>query len=227
MPPYYPSAPEKLKDKYPMVNGPGFTYYDASYRGGSQVENYTERCVPIFPSYDVGFPCTFYIISELKTAYLQTKGAPKEFWDCCILAKDFHAPVRNFSEKTNFTGVKEWGPDGRYLGFETIVPASGGIFSYNFWRDAQYESLGGERYYVPSFFYFTGITVNKQDPTKPPVPLWVYQSFYNFSAAPFNPLDHFTLPDSCNSKAPFCPDFDPTASKSENIQWEYLTLSLN
>ncbi len=35
-PPYYPSAPEKLKDKkYPMVNGPGYTYYNASHRGGS------------------------------------------------------------------------------------------------------------------------------------------------------------------------------------------------
>ena len=73
------------------------------------MENYTERCVPIFPNYDVGFPCTFYIIGDTKTAYLQTKGAPKEFGDCCILAKDFHAPVRNFSEKTNFTGIKDFG----------------------------------------------------------------------------------------------------------------------
>ena len=35
MPPYYPSAPEKLKDKFPIVNGPGFTYYNSTYRGGS------------------------------------------------------------------------------------------------------------------------------------------------------------------------------------------------
>ena len=35
MPPYYPSAPEKLKDKFYMVNGPGWTYYNATYRGGS------------------------------------------------------------------------------------------------------------------------------------------------------------------------------------------------
>jgi len=35
MPPYYPSAPEALGDKIPMVNGPGYTYYNATYRGGS------------------------------------------------------------------------------------------------------------------------------------------------------------------------------------------------
>ena len=85
MPPYYPSAPEKIGDKFKMVNAPGYTYYNSSYRGGSQVENYTERCVPIFPSYDVNFPCTFYLVSDTKIAYLETKGAPEEFGECCIL----------------------------------------------------------------------------------------------------------------------------------------------
>ena len=85
MPPYYPSAPEALGKSFKMVNGPGYTYYNATYRGGSQVENYTERCVPIFPTYDVGFPCTFYIIGDTNTAYLATKNAPPEFGECCII----------------------------------------------------------------------------------------------------------------------------------------------
>ena len=110
-PPHYPSAPEKLKDKrYPMVNGPGYTYYNASHRGGSQEEDYTGgRCVPIFPSYDSNFNCTFYLISDTKTAYMKTLGAPKEFGDCCIHADKFYVLFRNFSENTNFTGVKDFG----------------------------------------------------------------------------------------------------------------------
>ncbi len=129
--------------------------------------------MPIFPSYDSNFNCTFYLISETKTAYMKTQGAPKEFGDCCILADNFHAPVRNFSENTNFTGVKDFGPN-QYLAFEVDVPTAGGIFSYNFWRDAQYESLGGERYYVPSFFYYTGVTPNPADPNKAPMPIRSY-----------------------------------------------------
>ena len=70
MPPYYPSAPDVLKGKYPIVNGPGFTYYNSTYRGGSQVEDYPDRCTPIFPNYDPDFPCTFYIIKETQKAYL-------------------------------------------------------------------------------------------------------------------------------------------------------------
>ena len=93
------------------------------------------------------------------------------------------------------------------MGFETIVPTSGGIFSYNFWRDEQYEQPSGEKYYVPSFFYFSGVTKG-DTPDAGPVPLWVYQSFFNFSADPFNPEDHFTLPAACSPTAKLCPDFD-------------------
>ena len=206
-PPFFPNAPEALAGKYPMINGPGFTYYNASYRGGSQVENYTERCVPIFPSYDVNFACTFFIIGDTHTAYLATKGAPKEFGDCCKISESFHAPVRNFSERVNFTGIKDFGPKQKYLGFETYVPTSGGIFSYNFWKDSHYEPYTGETYYVPSFFYFSGVTKGKKEGDDP-LPLWVYQNFYNFSVQPFNPEDHFTLPDACNPQAKYCPDFD-------------------
>lgn len=211
-PPYYPSAPEALKDKYVMRNGPGYTYYNATYRGGSQIEDYSERCVPIFPSYNVDFPCTFFIIGDTKTVYLKTKNAPKEFGDCCKLADNFHAPIRNFSEKTNFTGIKDHGPDQKYLGFEINVESSGGIFSYNFWRDEKFEQPSGEKYYVPSFFYFTGVEKNRTHPDSDPVPLRVYQSFYNFSVDPFNPEDYFTLPDSCSPSARYCPDFDQSAT---------------
>ena len=157
-----------------MVNSPGTTYYNSTYRGGSQVENYTERCIPIFPSYEVNFPCTFYLVSETNKAYMETKGAPEEFGSCCILANEFHAPARNFSEKTNFTGTLDFGPD-KYLGFEVYAPTSGGIFSYNWWTEEKIEEATGYKYYEPSFFYFTGIIPNLENPEESPLlPVWAY-----------------------------------------------------
>ncbi|CDW74863.1 UNKNOWN [Stylonychia lemnae] len=213
-PPYYPSAPDQLKDKYPMVNGPGFTYYNSTFRGGAQVEKYTDRCVPIFPNYVVDFPCTFYLIKDEGKAYLTTKNAPAEFGDCCILANNFHPPVRNFSERTNFTGIKTYGPSQKYVGLEVNAPNSGGIFSYNFWADEQVEQRNNQTYHVPSFFYYTGLSKNENNPQEPLI-LRVYQSFYNFSTDSFRPEDHFTMPASCNPKAPLCPDFNQTSSTTE------------
>jgi len=50
-PPYYPSSDEHLKGKYNYVKGKGFTYFNATHRGGSQVEYYSKNCVPVFQSY--------------------------------------------------------------------------------------------------------------------------------------------------------------------------------
>ena len=211
-PPYYPSTPGYIGNRYVIKGGPGHTYYNSTYRGGSQVENYTERCVPIFPSYDANFPCTFYIIGDTHTAYLHSKGAPKAFGECCKLSGKFHAPVRNFSDGANFTGIKYFGNQ-KYLGLETVVPTAGGMFSYNFWKDPHVEPSTGDTYYVPAFFYYTGITPGK-NPGDDPMPVWVQQEFADFSVEPFNPADHFTLPDACTPAVNYCPDFDPNASDS-------------
>lgn len=148
-PPYYPVPPP-----FASRTAPGFTYYDKNYRGGSHKEIYTERCIPIFPSYDPEFPCEFILVKEENKAYFITKNAPAEFDDCCILADPFNPPVFNFTEKMNYRGKVAYG-DHEVVEFAVKAPSSGGDFIHGFY-DNEETDFNGDPYYVPNYFIFTG-----------------------------------------------------------------------
>lgn len=192
-PPYYPTPPP-----FANRNSPGKTYYDSKWRGSSQKEVYTERCIPIFPSFDPPeFPCDFYLVTEENKAYMTSKNAPKEFGDCCILAQPFHPPAKDFTRKMNFNGMKVLGGQ-EYFEYSVFVEESGGPFVHAFWAKPTLD-----KNFKPAFFYM--VVVNNR---------MLYQEFKNYNTNPFDSESVFRIPDSCKAaNVKMCPDFDIDAFK--------------
>ncbi|CDW72350.1 UNKNOWN [Stylonychia lemnae] len=209
-PPFYPSATEQLQGRYPITIGKGFTYFNSTHRGGSQVEYYSKNCVPVFQSYIAHFQCTLYIINDTQTAYFTTENGPKEFGDCCILTKGFHPPRRDFIRNLNYTGIKTYGVHHqKYHSF--TVKTNEGEFCFNFWDKEMTDKHSGEKYHEPAFFEYEGFQKSTKNTKGEPQDLRIFQTFHNIRTDPFNPEDYFTLPAACNPDAPRCPDYDHSA----------------
>ena len=192
-----PPYPNGVPTKSNYIIGPGITYSDSSFRGGSQVEIYYERCIPIFPVLSNEFSCTFININDEKKGYVVAKNPPSDFPKCCIIQQPFAKPKDDFSDLMNYEGVKIYPNINReYLSFKVDMPDIGGEFEYSFWNKALLDE-NNNTFYEPSFFKFKGINDH-----------WIFQRFYNFLLKrPDSAI--FDVPDICKvPELPFCPGFN-------------------
>lgn len=130
VPPYYPVPP----GDYNVTRG--VTYSNSNFRGGAQREQYLDFCIYIWPMGTPDWPCDFINIVEEGQGFLINHGPKKAEWmpDCCIMAKPFHPPPRNFTSLMNFNGTHTYGDSREYLKYGIFIEQDGGAFAYTFWN---------------------------------------------------------------------------------------------
>lgn len=165
----------------------GVTYTNFNYRGGSQREEYKNRCIFIFPNYTPNWPCDFISVGEEKTGYLINHGElPEGIPRCCTMGKGFHAPPKEFTKIMTYNGSSIFSDGREYIRFGTSLP-NAGSFEYSFWNIP--ITKNDETYYEPSFFLMTGFRSGG-------TPVNISQQFKNFrNEAP--PDSVFDIPDAC------------------------------
>lgn len=175
------------------------------------MEVYDNICIPIFPGYNVTWPCQFILVKEEGKAYFIAEGDhPPEFGDCCILAEPFQPPQYDFTNKFNYNGTRIIG-DAYYHEFFVNVPMAGGYFKH-YVETGVSNDVYGISFNKMAFFMFTGMNN-----------AWCYQPFYNFKTDPFDSAKQFAIPDKCRDpNIKCCPGFCPSSSTASSSGKEEL-----
>jgi len=185
----------------------GQTYYDVNYEGGSMIEVYNQRCIPIWYTGPLApnnnFSCDFINIGSTQTSYLvlhedKPVGAP----DCCIVGQPFHSPPPDFIR--NFTNISYQTIDGVNVDWFSVVLDDAGLFSYGFVNNSLTPPLSWS---TPYAFYMVGLSMDSSSNINP---IWMYQVFERFQdTTPDN--SRWSIPSVCKYALP-CPGFEPDGS---------------